>query len=166
MTLVALPTACSTTAVTPAAPASVGQLSPAGVTPSLYDPARDLGLLFHDVQMARVFPDSKTFVDSKPRSAPEEIAAKYLAARGAAGFDLRAFVQQNFDAPRPAGEGVRSDTTQTMEEHIRALWPALSRAADVPDPHSSLIPLPGAYVVPGGRFREVYYWDSYFTMLG
>jgi len=20
--------------------------------------------------------------------------------------------------------------------------------------------------VPGGRFREVYYWDSYFTMLG
>ncbi|WP_134614128.1 alpha,alpha-trehalase TreA, partial [Pseudomonas aeruginosa] len=22
------------------------------------------------------------------------------------------------------------------------------------------------YVVPGGRFREVYYWDSYFTMLG
>jgi len=31
---------------------------------------------------------------------------------------------------------------------------------------SSLIPLPRAYVVPGGRFREVYYWDSYFTMLG
>jgi alpha,alpha-trehalase len=29
-----------------------------------------------------------------------------------------------------------------------------------------LIPLPKAYVVPGGRFREVYYWDSYFTMLG
>ena len=23
-----------------------------------------------------------------------------------------------------------------------------------------------SYVVPGGRFREVYYWDSYFTMLG
>lgn len=20
--------------------------------------------------------------------------------------------------------------------------------------------------MPGGRFREVYYWDSYFTMLG
>jgi len=30
----------------------------------------------------------------------------------------------------------------------------------------SLIPLPEPYVVPGGRFREVYYWDSYFTMLG
>jgi len=53
-----------------------------------------------------------------------------------------------------------------MEEHIRALWPVLTRSADTPDPRSSLIPLPNAYVVPGGRFREVYYWDSYFTMLG
>ena len=26
--------------------------------------------------------------------------------------------------------------------------------------------LPKPYVVPGGRFRELYYWDSYFTMLG
>jgi alpha,alpha-trehalase len=31
---------------------------------------------------------------------------------------------------------------------------------------SSLLPLPNPYVVPGGRFREIYYWDSYFTMLG
>ncbi|MGU0160043.1 trehalase family glycosidase [Escherichia coli] len=26
--------------------------------------------------------------------------------------------------------------------------------------------MPEPYVVPGGHFREVYYWDSYFTMLG
>src|SRR5207302_1818581 len=26
--------------------------------------------------------------------------------------------------------------------------------------------LPRPFVVPGGRFREIYYWDSYFTMLG
>jgi neutral trehalase len=31
---------------------------------------------------------------------------------------------------------------------------------------SSLLPLPYPYIVPGGRFREIYYWDSYFTMLG
>jgi alpha,alpha-trehalase len=30
----------------------------------------------------------------------------------------------------------------------------------------SLIPLPYPYIVPGGRFQEIYYWDSYFTMLG
>ncbi len=32
--------------------------------------------------------------------------------------------------------------------------------------YSSLLSLPHPYVVPGGRFRELYYWDSYFTMLG
>src|SRR5207253_2183492 len=44
--------------------------------------------------------------------------------------------------------------------------PVLTRQPDAPDAHTSLIALPNEYVVPGGRFREVYYWDSYFTMLG
>ncbi|MBS1935155.1 MAG: trehalase, partial [Bacteroidetes bacterium] len=30
----------------------------------------------------------------------------------------------------------------------------------------TLINLPYSYIVPGGRFREIYYWDSYFTALG
>ncbi len=144
------------------APSSTARIAPA----SLYDAAHDLGPLFHDVQLARVYPDSKTFVDAKPRSAPADIVARYAGARDSAGFSLRAFVEQNFDAPRAAGEGARSDTSQSMEEHIRKLWPALTRPADAVDARSSLIPLPEGYVVPGGRFREVYYWDSYFTMLG
>ncbi len=143
-----------------------GPGAPSPTPLSAYDPAHDLGPLFHDVQMAKVFPDSKTFVDARPRAAPPEILEHYLAERGAASFDLHAFVERNFDAPPAAGEGVRTDTAQSMEEHIRALWPALTRAPDAADAHSSLIPLPDAYVVPGGRFREVYYWDSYFTMLG
>src|SRR5205814_7513265 len=81
-------------------------------------------------------------------------------------FNLREFVAQQFELPRPVGEGFRSDPSQTMEQHIRALWPVLTRPPDSADARSSLIPLPNAYVVPGGRFREVYYWDSYFTMLG
>jgi alpha,alpha-trehalase len=127
----------------------------------LYDPARELGALFHDIQLARIFPDSKTLVDARPRVAPAELSARYERVRHDATFSLRAFVDSNFDAPDVAGGSVRSDTTQTMDEHIRSLWPLLTRAADPIDPRSSLIPLPGAYVVPGGRFREVYYWDSY-----
>jgi alpha,alpha-trehalase len=153
----ALVGACST------APAS-STSAPAPTT--LYDPPRDLGALFHDIQVARVFPDSKTLVDARPLSAPATIVARYAAERSAPGFDIRAFVAQNFEPPKAAGEGIRSDTLQSMEDHIRALWPALTRPADAVDARSSLVPLPGAYVVPGGRFREVYYWDSYFTMLG
>jgi neutral trehalase len=26
--------------------------------------------------------------------------------------------------------------------------------------------IPKPYVVPGGRFNEFFYWDSYFIMLG
>jgi len=132
----------------------------------LYDPVRDLGPLFKDVQLAGLFEDSKTFVDARPRSTPAAIAKQYADARRAAGFDLRAFVAQDFELPRPIGRDFQTDTIQTMEQHIRALWPVLTRPPDTADANSSLIPLPNAYVVPGGRFREVYYWDSYFTMLG
>ena len=131
-----------------------------------YDPARDLGPLFHDVQMSGIFPDSKTFVDARPLRPPAEITARYASARSTAGFSLQAFVEREFELPRAAGADVRTDTSQSMEEHIRALWPLLRRAPDSADPRSSLLPLPQPYIVPGGRFREVYYWDSYFTMLG
>jgi len=131
-----------------------------------YDPSRSLGPLFHDVQLAPLFPDSKTFVDARPLFAPSEIATRYAAAKASPPFDLRAFVEQHFSLPRPAGEGFQTDTSRTMEQHIRELWPHLTRTPDTADTRSSLLPLPNAYVVPGGRFREVYYWDSYFTMLG
>jgi alpha,alpha-trehalase len=133
---------------------------------ALYNPAQDLGPLFQDVELARIFPDSKTFVDARPRRAPAAIVASYAARRGAAGFRLEAFVAQYFDPPRSTPPQFRSDSSQTMEQHIRSLWPLLTRPPDTPDARSSLVPLPHAYVVPGGRFREVYYWDSYFTMLG
>src|SRR5436190_9456899 len=131
-----------------------------------YDPAHDLGTLFHDIQLSGLFTDSKTFADARPRLAPAEITARYGSARGAPQFHLRQFVEEHFELPRSVGEGFRSDTSQTMEQHIRALWPVLTRPPDTADGRSSLIPLPNPYVVPGGRFREVYYWDSYFTMLG
>lgn len=132
----------------------------------LYDPPRDLGPLFQDVQLAGVFDDSKTFVDGRPKSTPADIAKRYADRRSTAGFNLRAFVDQNFEIPHAVGRDFQTDTAQSMEAHIRALWPVLTRAPDTADARSSLIPLPNSYVVPGGRFREVYYWDSYFTMLG
>lgn len=44
-------------------------------------------------------------------------------------------------------------------------WPRLVRQSPS-QAQGSLIPLPHPYVVPGGRFKEMYYWDSYFTLLG
>ncbi|MFW5946921.1 MAG: alpha,alpha-trehalase TreF [Gemmatimonadota bacterium] len=131
-----------------------------------YFPSRDLGPLFPAVQLGGVFEDSKTFVDARPRTPPADVVRRYRARRDARGFDLDAFVRRNFDVPAPVGVTLPDEPAATMEAHLRALWPVLTRPADSPDPRSSLVPLPNPYVVPGGRFREVYYWDSYFTMLG
>ncbi|MEJ2103726.1 MAG: trehalase family glycosidase, partial [Ignavibacteriaceae bacterium] len=56
---------------------------------------------------------------------------------------------------------------RTMREHIKLIWQALKRDAlsDLKK-NSTLIPIPEPYIIPGGRFREIYYWDSYFTMHG
>ncbi|MCL7708389.1 alpha,alpha-trehalase TreF, partial [Enterobacter kobei] len=59
-----------------------------------------------------------------------------------------------------------SDPNRTLTEHIDNLWPILTRQPHEHLENSSLLPLPQAYIVPGGRFTETYYWDSYFTMLG
>ncbi len=118
-------------------------------------PDEIFGQLFRDVQMRRVFPDSKTFVDCVPKRAPEEIVADYQARAGGLDFDLETFVRANFLVPQ-----------DDVVSHISRLWKMLRREADVAVPGSSLLPLPHPYIVPGGRFREIYYWDSYFTMLG
>lgn len=137
---------------------------PLAVTP--YDPSRDLGGLFVDAQMMGIYPDSKTLVDATPKRDPRAIADSYAAEKAQQGFSLRTFMSREFTAPAAPNVKAPDGGTRTMEEHINDLWPVLTRAADVNDPRSSLLPLPKPYVVPGGRFREVYYWDSYFTMLG
>jgi alpha,alpha-trehalase len=129
-------------------------------------PSAVYGELFRDVQMQRVFPDGKTFVDAEPKSDPAGILRLYVEEKGKAGFDLAAFVHRHFTPPAPEGSGYRTTPGQDICSHIDALWDVLTRAPDRPDPGSSLLPLPNPYVVPGGRFGEVYYWDSYFTMLG
>jgi len=122
--------------------------------------------LFEAVQMSGIFPDSKTFVDSTPKAAPTEILARYKARKGLPGFDLRAFVDENFEPPERHTSGFVSDPGRSAGAHIQALWPVLTRQAGEHVPGNSLLPLPYPYVVPGGRFGEIYYWDSYFTMLG
>ncbi|HFK5652623.1 TPA: alpha,alpha-trehalase [Enterobacter cloacae] len=125
-----------------------------------------LGPLFNDVQSAKLFPDQKTFADAVPKSDPLTILADYRMQRRQSGFDLRHFVDMNFTLPAE-GEKYVPPAGQSLREHIDGLWPVLTRTTDkASNKWDSLLPLPKPYVVPGGRFREVYYWDSYFTMLG
>ncbi|MDX1629482.1 MAG: alpha,alpha-trehalase TreF [Fulvivirga sp.] len=122
--------------------------------------------LFKEVQLQSVFADSKTFVDCIPKKPFEEIITDYNQQKGTDGFDLENFVKQNFSLPDQPKTGFQTDTAKSMQAHITSLWPVLTREPDAHQNRSSLIALPNSYIVPGGRFREIYYWDSYFTIEG
>ncbi|TAD82891.1 MAG: alpha,alpha-trehalase TreA [Bacteroidetes bacterium] len=144
-----------------AAPADVGYAIADSLPPT---PDELYGRLFEQVQMQQIFSDGKTFVDCTPLRPVEDIMYDY-GMQQSGQMNLKQFVQANFALPAapPADmPAIQPDVAQ----HIKALWPLLTRKPDSIKQGSSLLPLPNAYVVPGGRFREVYYWDSYFTMLG
>jgi alpha,alpha-trehalase len=125
------------------------------------------GKLFVDVQLSRALGDNKTFVDAIPKYQPSVVLQKYNTAKRTndTSFHLKDFVYQNFKVPLNANIKVPQQDT-SLKKHLEELWPTLTRKADVIEKNTSLLPLPEAYVVPGGRFREIYYWDSYFTMQG
>ena len=139
----------------------------AGCPPAdVQSPADRYQEFFIAVQGGRIFDDSKTFVDCAPRGEPGAILAAYRAEAGQPGFDLAAFVHCHFAPPRVVRSDYVSTPGQPLAGHIDGLWPVLTRQPLAHPKGGSLLPLPHAYVVPGGRFLELYYWDSYFTMLG
>lgn len=123
-----------------------------------------LGELFETVQMQAILPDGKTFPDCIPKYELDVIHEKYFNEKNSPDFNLKNFVDENFDLPKEPFNNYETDLSKPVETHIEKLWDVLTRkpGGEV----GSLIPLPYPYIVPGGRFREIYYWDSYFTMLG
>lgn len=125
------------------------------------------GKLFVDVQLTMVLGDNKTFVDAVPKYSKEMILRKYSEALKLkdSSFKLKDFIFQNFKVPVALTVKL-PERSSSLKKHLEELWPTLTRKADIIEKNSSLLPLPESYVVPGGRFREIYYWDSYFTMQG
>ncbi|WP_114953077.1 alpha,alpha-trehalase TreF [Sphingosinicella terrae] len=144
----------------PAQPAAAAANLSAQATP----PSLLLGELFSDVALSGQFEDGKDWADARPLGDAQDIVRAYRLERPT-GAALRSFVDRHFELPR-TGAGAAPPPGLPLCRHINGLWPLLTREAAAPPPRSSLLPLPRRFVVPGGRFREVYYWDSYFTMLG
>ena len=130
---------------------------------SILPPDELYGDLFYDVQTKAIFPDSKTFVDVKPEYNPGLIRQRYSILEDTTKVGIQNFVKQHFSIPGE-NEAFKTDSS-SISAHIQQLWQVLKRPADE-RVSGTLIPLPKPYIVPGGRFREIYYWDSYFTMLG
>lgn len=136
-----------------------------GVHSQTLTPRQQYPGLFEQVQLSNIFPDNKTFVDAVPKYDPGMIMKAYQEQKDKQGFDLKAFVLANFDMP-VSHNSFQTDIEAGIRKHVDTLWQVLQRRPDEAKPNSSTLALPNPYIVPGGRFREIYYWDSYFTMLG
>lgn len=126
-----------------------------------------LGELFTDVQKQRIYEDGKTFVDLVPYKRAKAIQEEYSLLKNDPNFDLREFVGRHFydfSASVHKEEPFIVNEKQSISAHIHQLWNHLEKRNR--RDRGSLIALPYSYIVPGGRFNEQFYWDSYFIMLG
>nr|ALF03966.1 soluble trehalase [Cnaphalocrocis medinalis] len=145
--------------------------------------------LLHYVQTARLFPDSKTFVDMHMRDDPEDILEAFdnllnSTQRNPTKEQIKEFVDEHFfmeseleswmppdfEENPPFLLGIRDEKLRQYGKDIHAIWPSLGRKvrSTVLDNPSrfSLIPIDNGFIIPGGRFREIYYWDTYWIIEG
>lgn len=144
------------------------------------------GDLLRIVQMARIFNDSKTFVDMRLQKDEADVLQAFKALPDNPSKDqVFKFVKDNF---LPAGDDleewsppdwkenpefidrIKDDNLRDFASKLNELWKKLGRKisdeARQNPARSSLILVKNPLIVPGGRFREYYYWDSYWVVDG
>ena len=126
-----------------------------------------MGELFSDVQTQQVYGDGKTFVDLVPRKRIKTIIDEYRLLKNDPEFELSEFLGRHFydlSTTVHKKDPFKVKSNATINHQISQLWEHLERRNRLD--RGSLIALPYTYIVPGGRFNEQFYWDSYFIMLG
>lgn len=141
--------------------------------------------------MSGIFKDSKTFVDMPMKYNASFILRNFnLLPPNATVERLKKFVEDHF---KEAGSDVlkvvpvdwveqptilssyhnnkfiRDETLRNWGKSIHIKWKDLARTFDTQSACSdchSYIPVPHPFVVAGGRFREYYYWDTYWIIEG
>ncbi|KAK8125098.1 trehalase-like protein [Apiospora kogelbergensis] len=145
------------------------------------------GEILKAIQLASPFSDSKTFVDmptlrplpevvaafnnlSKPLSNNTELNDFLSAYFGQAGSELRDVPKDQLSTDAAFLDKVNDTVIREFTQKVIDIWPDLTRdyvgAGNCPDCVDSFIPLKKTFVVAGGRFREPYYWDSYWILQG
>jgi alpha,alpha-trehalase len=145
------------------------------------------GPILQAVQDSRLYPDSKYFVDMPLKVDPVRTLRDFyaLGERASDVNVLKEFVDDHFEEPGHElievypGDWVPFPTSfQKIEDyrlrrwalHLHRIWRDLCRRVkdDVRQHQElySLLYVPHPFVIPGGRFREFYYWDSFWIVKG
>ncbi|XP_077182642.1 trehalase-like [Paroedura picta] len=149
------------------------------------------GELLRQVQLAKLFSDDKHFVDMPLRESPETVLERFqqlvnTTPSGALSKQqLAEFVESHFFPPGQEFEPweppdwtgspqllsrISDPKLQLWALELNAKWKQLGRkiSAEVkikPERYS-LMYVPNPLIVPGGRFIEYYYWDSFWVIEG
>jgi len=144
------------------------------------------GALLHAVQTSHMYKDSKTFVDMSMKKDPEVILGLFgQFPKSYSEQELLDFIAENFDsnesdllAWRPIDmvehpkfiDQITNIEYKTWALALNQVWAELTRvvspnALNSPQRHS-ILPRRFPMIVPGGRFRESYYWDTYWIVKG
>ncbi|KAF1843497.1 glycoside hydrolase family 37 protein [Cucurbitaria berberidis CBS 394.84] len=145
------------------------------------------GDLLREVELARPFEDSKTFVDLPTTRPLNEVLAAFANLSrpienntalnnflstyfGKAGSELEEVPAEELKTQPDFLENVNSSVVEDFTRQVIDIWPDLTRryvgAGNCSGCVNSFIPVNRTFVVAGGRFREPYYWDSFWVIEG
>jgi alpha,alpha-trehalase len=89
---------------------------------------------------------------------------------GKAGSELQALPEQDLEVQPDFLEGVNCSVVEGFTRQVIDIWPDLTRryvgGGNCTGCVSSFLPVNRTFVVAGGRFREPYYWDSFWIVEG
>lgn len=99
-----------------------------------------------------------------------QLAAFYAQNFGAPGSDLVPTTPSDWTSTPGLLANIANPLLQQFASDINAVWPTLAFAVSPsvqanPAQHT-LLYVPELMIVPGARFRESYYWDSYWILKG
>ena len=144
------------------------------------------GEILHSVQMAKIFDDAKTFVDMRMKydmaytekkfrdlgvNPTREALGKFVTENfSPAGQDLEPYNPKDWMKRPERLHEIRDEKLRKWGFALNELWKDLGRnitsKAREQSLGSSLIVVRNPFMIPGGRFREYYYWDSYWILHG
>ncbi|KJA17435.1 glycoside hydrolase family 37 protein [Hypholoma sublateritium FD-334 SS-4] len=147
------------------------------------------GSVLQTVGIANLYPDDKTFVDKPTSKNASGVLADFQnisspATYGAIvnfvdadftgeGTELEGAILPGFNANPPFLDNVTETLPKAFAQTVNGFWTQLARTTNSSTLcgssgkcESTLIPLNHTFVVPGGRFREIYYWDSFWIIEG
>ncbi|KAJ7505883.1 trehalase [Mycena galericulata] len=148
------------------------------------------GPLLQTLNLAGIFSDPKTIVDKPTAKTSKAVLADFAALPGntsltegqvvtfvdtdfsGEGQELEAVALPGFQSTPAFLSNVTDPLLKAFSQTVHGYWTQLVRGTNASTLctagkcESTLIPLNHTFVIPGGRFREQYYWDSFWIIEG